>query len=230
MQFSTAEIQATAIPFKLTLVGEFSYNRPSMELIHKFFNTLRLKGTFKVSFLDNRHVLIQLDVEEDYSRLWVRQTWYISGSVIRIVKWTTDFLYSEESPIVPVWISFPYLPVHFMHCKETLFSIASVIGKPLRIDQATASLARPYVARVLVEYDVTQPPLQQIRIGVGDSGFWQSVIFEKIPMYCASYKHLGHSIETCYVANLGLRPQRPNGNWQTRIDNKKSEVLPSDTP
>ncbi|XP_052300251.1 armadillo repeat-containing protein LFR-like [Citrus sinensis] len=117
-----------------------------------------------------------------------------------------------------------------MHCKEALISIASAIGKPLRIDQATASLARPSVARVLVEYDVTQPPLQRIRISVGDSGFWHSVNFEKIPMYCASCKHLGHSIETCYVANPGLRPQRPNRNWQTRIDNKKSEVLPSDTP
>ncbi|KAL9447779.1 hypothetical protein AB3S75_015286 [Citrus x aurantiifolia] len=49
-------------------------------------------------------------------------------------------------------------------------------------------------------------------------------------MYCASCKHLGHSIEMCYVANPGLRPQRPNRNWQTIIDNKKSEVLLSDTP
>lgn len=206
MQFSTTEIQAMAISFKLTLVGKFSYNRPSVELIRKFFNTLRLKGTFKVSLLHNRHVLIQLDVEENYSRLWVRQTWYINGSAMRIFKWTTDFRCSEESPIVLVWISFPYLPVHFMHCKEALFSIASAIGKPLRIDQATASLARPSIARVLVEYDVTQPPLQRIRIGVGDYEFWQSVIFEKIPMYCASCKHLGHSIEMCYVANPGLRP------------------------
>ena len=65
VQFSTAEIQAMAIPFKLTLVGKFSYNRPSMKLIRKFFISLKLKGTSKVSLLDNRHVLIQLDVEED---------------------------------------------------------------------------------------------------------------------------------------------------------------------
>ena len=65
---------------------------------------------------------------------------------------------------------------------------------------------------------------------MGDSGFWQSVILKKILMYCASCKHLGHSIETCYMVNPGLRPQRPNGNWQTRIDNKKLEVLPLDTP
>ena len=69
MQFSVAKIEAMVIPFKLTLVGKFSYNRPSMELICKFFTSLRLKGTFKVSLLDNRHVLIQLDVDDDYSRL-----------------------------------------------------------------------------------------------------------------------------------------------------------------
>lgn len=33
-----------------------------------------------------------------------------------------------------------------MHYKEPLFSIASTIGKPLRIDQATASLAHHSVA------------------------------------------------------------------------------------
>ena len=117
-----------------------------------------------------------------------------------------------------------------MHCKETLFSIASAIGKPLWIDQAIASLARPSVARVLVEYDVTQLLLPRIWIGVGDYRFWQSVICEKIPLYRVSCKHLCHTIETCYMANPGLRLQRPSGNWQTRIDNKKSEVLPSHTP
>ena len=94
-----------------------------------------------------------------------------------------------------------------MHYKEALFSITSAIGKPLRIDQVIASLAHPSVARVLVEYDVTQPPLPHIRIEVGDYEFWQSIIFEKIPLYCATCKHLDHTIETCYVANSGHRPQ-----------------------
>ena len=57
-------------------------------------------------------------------------------------------------------ISLLACPLH--HCKEALFSIASANGKPLRIDQPIASLARPSVARVLVEYDVTQPPLPRI--------------------------------------------------------------------
>lgn len=56
-----------------------------------------------------------------------------------------------------VWISLPYLPIHFIHCKEALYSIAVIIGKPLRVDHvdhATASVNRPSIARVLVEYEV----------------------------------------------------------------------------
>ena len=81
---------------------------------------------------------------------------------MRIFKWTTDFQCSEELSIVSVWVSFPYLPIHCVQCKEALFSIALAVGKLLRIDQATASLTRPFVARILVEHDVTQPPLSQI--------------------------------------------------------------------
>lgn len=205
VQFSVEEVKVMAIPFKLTLVGKFSYNHPRMELIRKNFSSLGLNGNSQISLLDNRHILIKLDVEEDYTRLWVKQIWYVNGSAMRIFKWTTDFRCSEESPIVPLWISFPYLPIHFVQCNEALFSIASTIGKPLRIDQATASLAQPSIARVLVEH-VTQPPLQRIQIGVGDSGFWLSVVYEKIPLYCASCKHLSHAFETCYMANPGLRP------------------------
>lgn len=76
---------------------------------------------------------MNFDFKEDYSHLWVRQSWY-NGSTIRIFKWTIDFQFSEESPIVPIWISFSYLPVHFMYCKEALFSIALAIGKPLCVD------------------------------------------------------------------------------------------------
>lgn len=64
--------------------------------------------------------------------------------------------------------------------------------------------------KTVSSYDVTQPLLRQIRIGVGDSDFWQSVVYEKIPLYCAFCKHLGHDVETCYLGNLGLRPQQPN--------------------
>lgn len=61
-----------AIPFKLTLVGKLSYNHPRMKLIRKIFSSLELNGNSQISLLDNRHVLIKLDVEENYTRLLVK--------------------------------------------------------------------------------------------------------------------------------------------------------------
>lgn len=45
--------------------------------------------------------------------------------------------------------------IHFINHKPTLFSIASAVGKPLQVDNATTSVNWPSVARVLIEYDVS---------------------------------------------------------------------------
>lgn len=60
-----------------------------------------------------------------------------------------------ESHIVPVRVSLSYLPVYFIHCKSTLFSIDVAIGTPLCVDHVTTSVNRPSIARVLVDYDVS---------------------------------------------------------------------------
>ncbi|RAL43046.1 hypothetical protein DM860_009828 [Cuscuta australis] len=53
----------------------------------------------------------------------------------------------EDSPIVPCWISIPNLPIH-LHDPKALFTIASHLGKPLKVDNATLNFSRPSVARV----------------------------------------------------------------------------------
>ncbi|KAH9650228.1 hypothetical protein KPL70_026289 [Citrus sinensis] len=125
-----------------------------------------------------------------------------------------------ESPIVPFWVSFPYLPIYFMHCKPALFSITSTVGTHLRVDHATTSVNRSSVARVLVEYDISRPLLPRIWIGEGDSGFWQDVVFERVPVYCNSCKHLGHSANGCYVTSHGLRKHQAQGT-DTRDNGKQ---------
>ncbi|KAJ4726796.1 Ribonuclease H domain [Melia azedarach] len=216
--FTVEDVHTMAIPFKLALVGKFSNGRPSMEVIRKFFLSLGLRGEAHVSLMDDRHVLIKLQFEEDYTRIWYRQTWYINGRAMRVFKWSTTFRCSEESPIVPVWVSLPFLPVHLMYCRHALFSIASAIGKPLRVDQATASLNRPSVARVLIEYDISQPLLPRLWIGEGEDGFWQDIIFENVPHYCGACKHLGHTPDTCYITRPELRTSKPKhiGTSQSR--------------
>lgn len=84
--FSTAKIQSLAEPFKLSHVGEFSFSRTPMDVIRKFIVSLSLKGSMLVSLLDYRHVLIKLQLKEDYYRIWVRQSRNVNGKSMHIFK------------------------------------------------------------------------------------------------------------------------------------------------
>ncbi|GAA0156709.1 hypothetical protein LIER_14136 [Lithospermum erythrorhizon] len=70
---------------------------------------------------------------EDYTRLWLRLTWYIKGFAMRLFKWTPEFTPQKESPLCPVWIHLPGLPLYLFE-EEPLLSVANSIGKPLSID------------------------------------------------------------------------------------------------
>lgn len=219
IQFSEVEEQSIATPFKLSLVGKFSFRRPKMLVIHQVF------------LLDPRHVLLKLELDEDFSQIWVRQTWYISGRTMRIFKWTANFWCSEESPIVPVWISLLFFIVHYIRCKQALCSIAGAISKPLRVDHAIVVVINPSIARVLIEFDVSKPPIPRIWIGAGKPNFWKEVIFERLLAYCTTCKHIGHSDRECFVANPPLRKtQRPSHEIQTTTNNDPTPMRERENP
>ena len=164
ISFARKHISALSQHFQWALIGKFSqgYNkthpnlgRPPVEILQKHFETLDLRGEFQIGLMDNRHLLIQFKLQEDFIRMYSRPVWYIRGMPIRIFKWASDFHVDRESSLVPVWISLPRLPVHFFE-SNALFAIASLIGMPLRMDSATASLKRPNIARLQVELDVVK--------------------------------------------------------------------------
>ena len=63
-----------AEPFKLALVGKFSFDCPPIDVIQKFFIFSGLKGNSQISLFDNRHICIMLKINENYSCIWVRQS------------------------------------------------------------------------------------------------------------------------------------------------------------
>ena len=90
--------------------------------------------------------------------------WTINSSIMRIVKWSQSSHQNIECPIALVWLAFYNLPIHFFD-KTMLFSIAAAFGHPLKVDEPTANLTRPLVARVLVEVDVSKEQRNKIWLG-----------------------------------------------------------------
>ena len=72
VMFSPADLTKAAAPFQLALVGKFSRGQPAIEEIRKFFNTLDLHAAFSVGLLDYRHLIIRLNDEHDFHRIWGR--------------------------------------------------------------------------------------------------------------------------------------------------------------
>ncbi|KAL2498245.1 Uncharacterized protein Adt_23795 [Abeliophyllum distichum] len=194
----TADEEASlAEPFKFTLVGKFSHRKPSMVEVRNSFQKFGFTGEFKIGLIDFKHILIHLTHEDDYSRLFLKPLWFIMGCPMRVLKWTCDFHPDAETPIAPVWISFPLLPVH-LRAKEFLFALSKLVGVPLRIDEATADLLRPSEARVCVEVNLEHKLPDRVWIERGESrSFWQPIVYEQLPHFCEKCRHMGHLIEKC---------------------------------
>ncbi|KAL2251486.1 UNVERIFIED_CONTAM: hypothetical protein Sindi_2270900 [Sesamum indicum] len=87
---------------------------------------------------------------------------------MRIFKWTPTFTPSQESSIVLVWVSFPELPAHLFR-EEVLFTVVSMIGTPLQIDDATLNQSKLSKARACIELDLLKPRLEDFQIQICDA-------------------------------------------------------------
>ncbi|KAG5624599.1 hypothetical protein H5410_009817 [Solanum commersonii] len=94
---------------------------------------------------------------EDYVTLPSKQQFYITHNYwsyhMKTLKWDPMFDPEKETSIEIASISFPSLPPNFLG-KETIFSLASAVGKPLQVHMATLNKTRPSCVRVKVEVDL----------------------------------------------------------------------------
>ncbi|GAA0156592.1 hypothetical protein LIER_38297 [Lithospermum erythrorhizon] len=188
---------------KYVLVGKFSHGRPPIGFIKEFFMGLKLMGEYNISLYDTKHLFIECALMEDFTRLWMRITWYVKGFPMRMFKWTPEFNPEKESPLTPVWIHFAGLPLYLLE-EEPLLSIENSIGTPLKIDHNNVNRVKLGQASVCVALDVSQPIRKKVWIGFEEAdkgamvaGLWQVVHYDPYPNYCTDCFHLGHNMEEC---------------------------------
>lgn len=151
-----------------------------------------------------------------------------------------EFSPSANSPILPVWIAFPGLPINFF-IEPLLRSIAGNVERVLKIDPFTLNLSNAMVARVCVELDVSKHLPSRVWIGCPGGGAWQEIQYPDILAFCSVCSRLGHSKEDCKGKRIlnstnkvqlsaPIRnPPKPKSLWQ-HVATKKDEVLTSNSP
>ncbi|KAI0515770.1 hypothetical protein KFK09_008437 [Dendrobium nobile] len=130
---------------------------------------------------------LKLEVEDSSEDMNPRNMWqvYALGGFMLAkwiwARWKERRGNSQEDPLLRVARALLFddsvvsqLAAPFALTLVVLFGLASICGKPLQTDQATASISRPSIARVLVELDVSKkhptevwlhPHLRKVNVG-----------------------------------------------------------------
>ncbi|XP_059285587.1 uncharacterized protein LOC132039053 [Lycium ferocissimum] len=124
------------------------------------------------------------------------------------------------------WISFPnLLPTLFV--KESLFSLASAVGKPLHLDLAIVNKTRPNCARVKVQVDLLLDFPKFVMMEIEDEVTKQTrnvkvkIHYDYLPKYCTECMLQGHAIEECRF----MHPEIEKDLQVTTSDEKAAEPV-----
>ncbi|KAF3645599.1 hypothetical protein FXO37_20878 [Capsicum annuum] len=128
--------------FQYVIIGKFSYGWPDLDDLRiQLPKQLSIKGDCKIGLLRNHHILMRFDQMEDFINVLSKKIYYINAKdgysyQIRPLIYDTKFKVEEKTTQTMAWISFPNLkPIFFV--KESLFSLADAVGKPMHLDSAT---------------------------------------------------------------------------------------------
>ncbi|KAK4422039.1 hypothetical protein Salat_2154700 [Sesamum alatum] len=165
-----------------SLLEKFSHGAPFYSQMHLLIARLGIQGAFTMSMINSKHTLISLSY---YSRLWLRRIWFLQGYPMRIFKWMPTFTPAQES-FISIWVCFPELPAHLFR-KEALYSVASMIGAPLQIDDLTLNMSKLSQARVCVEIDLLKPMTKEFDLQINGVTIVHKVCENASQAYIMSY-------------------------------------------
>ncbi|VFQ94511.1 unnamed protein product [Cuscuta campestris] len=136
--------------------------------------------------------------EPEYALKWISLNQPLpsctSGWVVSfyVFKWTRDYSPKSESPIFPVWVTLDMLPLHLIDY-QALFSIATLLGRPVKVDDYTINRDRREGARICIEMDISEPAPTKLHIRMGGKDIYTNCKYEEKPSYCQKCQSMGHA-------------------------------------
>ncbi|XP_060183215.1 uncharacterized protein LOC132613185 [Lycium barbarum] len=218
VEWTEVEVDRMNIIEKLqyAVIGKFSYGWLELEeLRNRIPLQCGIKGDCRIGLFRNRHILMRFERFKDYLQIMAKTTHYIKSRdggmyQMRPLLYDTRFKIDEETTMAMAWISFPnLLPTIFV--KNSLFSLASAVGKPLHLDMATINKTRPNCATVKVIVDLAANLPKVVNMKITDEKYGISRIvkvqiqYDVLPKYCTRCKMQGHNEEGCRILHPELR-------------------------
>ncbi|KAG5565789.1 hypothetical protein RHGRI_001646 [Rhododendron griersonianum] len=154
--------------------------------------------------------------------------YFISQRYLVLKDWHRMMQPVKEQPShIPVWVRLHNLPLELWN-QECLSRVASTIGRPLHVDQATAKTSRQpgllqtksTSARVCIEISAEHDLPEDVRITVENNSVVVPIEYQVLPSSCKECKVFGHSITQC--SKTPSSTSNSNQEW-TKMGNGKQE-------
>ncbi|XP_020272316.1 uncharacterized protein LOC109847499 [Asparagus officinalis] len=195
------EIMLNVEKWNSTLIGYVLGDKPFYSHLKGCVGRLwKLTCSLEIYSRENGFFFFKFGSNEEMNRVLNGGPWLFDGRLIILKKWTENSgLERELLSTVPVWIRFPSLHLK-LWSNNIIGRIASLVGIPLYIDQATASGERLAYARCFVEISSKSKLPNSVRLDLGN-GEWleTNVEYEWIPPKCNKCLIFGHVNYQCLV-------------------------------
>jgi len=135
---------------------------------------------------------------EDMRKIWALGVVNLKPGILRFSCWTKAFKpHNQAQTHAHIWVRLMQLPQEYWR-KKTLFEIASALGTPLTIDEATLSRRFGIFARVLVNVDMSSILFDSVVVESEGLALPIVVQYERQPLFCVQCNMLGHSTQNCW--------------------------------
>lgn len=135
--------------------------------------------------------------ETDKRNVWTTGIVNLKSGVLRLFEWAKDFnMHKKRNSHAQVWIRLLELPQEYW-MEGTLREIASAVGTPLLIDNATNKRLFGHYARILVDMDFSRKLFHEILVEREGYAFTLEVAYEWLPDYCTHCQNVGHDVSAC---------------------------------
>jgi hypothetical protein len=174
-------IDELSIPWKDALVVKLEDRLEVNIMKNKLESVWNLAGKFDLKEIGDGFFMVKFNNEEGKANVIDGVPWKIGDCYLFVRKWTSDFNTEKEIFKSMVWARI--LSLNFVYYDESfLWTLASAIGHPVKVDLDTLRVEYGRFARVCVDIDIRYAVVFKI----GINGEWYEVQYEKIDAYMCS--------------------------------------------
>lgn len=155
-------------------------------------------GSFQLLARDNGFFIIRFDNKDDCERILKGGPYMFDNRIIILKKWTLGTRFKRDLLTkMPIWVKLTNLELELWD-KEAISAIASVIGRPIKMDRITADESRIAFAKVLIEMSALDEFPNEVEAELYNGEVLKiKVEYLYKPLCCVKCMVFGHSSAQC---------------------------------